>query len=190
MKTEEKLLHTGPVCTVWLSEADIPMDAYLQDCVNVPYFAQMCKACPNYNMRWSCPSFDFDPMEIWRRYDRLHLVAYRLVPQPGQRVEALLDAHSAQKVQMVAELTRREAEMPGSLALWAGTCDLCPRCARQDGAPCRRPGEMRHSIEALGGDVGKTAQRYLDRPILWIRDGQLPEYLMLIGGLLYGEKHA
>ncbi len=187
MKKEEICVRTDSVCTVWRTETDVPMQEYLAGCVNVGYFLEMCKACPNYNSRWSCPSFDFDPMEIWSRYSRLHLVAYRLVPQPGQTVQAMLDAHSAEKVRMVEELTQMEAAVPGSLALWAGTCGLCARRARADGAPCRRPTEMRHSIEALGGDVGKTAERYLGRPVLWIRGQTLPEYLMLIGGLLCGE---
>ena len=34
------------------------------------------------------------------------------------------------------------------------------------------------------GDVGLAAQRYLGYPILWIKEGALPEYLMLVGGLL------
>jgi hypothetical protein len=43
---------------------------------------------------------------------------------------------------------------------------------------------MRYSIESLGGDVGLTAERYLGQPLLWIKDGILPDYLMLVGALL------
>lgn len=46
---------------------------------------------------------------------------------------------------------------------------------------------QRWSIEALGGDVSKTAEQYFNLPMLWIKDGQAPDYLMLAGGLLLRE---
>ena len=45
---------------------------------------------------------------------------------------------------------------------------------------------MRHSIESLGGDVGKTLSLYLGQELLWGREGHFPEYYILLGGLLLG----
>ena len=32
--------------------------------------------------------------------------------------------------------------------------------------------------------MAKTSEYFLQNPILWIRDNVLPDYLMLVGGLL------
>ena len=56
------------------------------------------------------------------------------------------------------------------------------------GRPCRCPEKMRYSIEALGGNVAETAERYLHKPLLWIEDGRMPDYLTLVCGLLAREE--
>ena len=50
--------------------------------------------------------------------------------------------------------------------------------------PCRRPELMRYSIESLGGDVCATAQNLLATPIKWASEGRVPEYFVLVCGLL------
>ena len=93
-----------------------------------------------------------------------------------------------EKQRLMGMLLRLERESPHSLALSAGGCDLCGGdCTRSGGMPCRRPDEMRYSIDALGGDLSKTMERYFGRPILWIQNGKAPDYLTLAGGLLVRE---
>ena len=43
---------------------------------------------------------------------------------------------------------------------------------------------MRYSFNALGGDSGKTMELYFGRPIVWSHNGEVLEYLTLMGGLL------
>ena len=45
----------------------------------------------NYGRRWSCPPFEFDPLELWNRYDTLHLYACAR-PAPGADTDGLLGA--------------------------------------------------------------------------------------------------
>lgn len=45
---------------------------------------------------------------------------------------------------------------------------------------------MRYSVDALGGDLSETMEQYFQRPIRWSRNGEVPEYLTLVGGLLVG----
>ncbi|SBW11744.1 conserved hypothetical protein [uncultured Eubacteriales bacterium] len=166
-------------------EAEAEMDEYRRSCVDVPKFLAFCEACHNYGGAWSCPPFDFNPMERWRRYGRMRLYARMLIPtEPGQAAEAALQALQEEKDAHLERLLEWEAATPSSLALAAGSCTLCTPCARKEGHPCQKPEQMRYSIEALGGDVGLTASRYLGKPLLWIRDGVVPEYLMLVGALL------
>ena len=52
-------------------QAQVPVAEYLQECVDVDKFLGYCQQCENYNRRWSCPTFDFAPMDIRRRYKSL-----------------------------------------------------------------------------------------------------------------------
>ncbi|MBQ9925267.1 MAG: DUF2284 domain-containing protein [Clostridia bacterium] len=173
--------------TVYRMDETVRVDDYLKECVDVPKFEALCRSCPNYGQRWSCPPFAFDPMEIWQKYSRLHLVTHIFEPGKGQTVQGMLEAHRIEKEKMLELLMEMEAEQAGSMALWAGTCDLCPACANAVGKPCRMPDKMWHSIEALGGDVGKTAELYFGYPILWIEGDKVPAYMTLMGGILYNE---
>ena len=59
--------------TVTQFEAEIGTAEYLKDYVDVDYFLSCCKVCRNYGHVWACPPYDFDPRDLWRTYDRLHV---------------------------------------------------------------------------------------------------------------------
>lgn len=166
-------------------EAAVPADAYLRNCVDVPRFLALCRECPNYEHRWSCPPFSFDPMDIWTGYDTLRLVARQLIFTPGFRAGDALAALETEKALFTEDLMVLERSVPGSRMLSPGKCQLCPGgCSRGAGQPCRRPERLRCSIEALGGNVSRTVEDYLGKSLLWMTGDTAPEYLMLVGGLL------
>ena len=185
------------VQTIPLPDREVPLAEYRSQCVDVPKFLGYCAACPNYGGTWSCPPFDFDPQEIWDRYGRILLRVVK-VPVPAELREKVLspqeindESHALLapiKHDLLSSLLEQERATPGSLALSAGRCQECPegRCTKPAHQPCRQPGRMRHSIESLGGDVGKTLSLYLGQELLWGREGHLPEYYILLGGLLLG----
>lgn len=183
------------VQTIPLPEREVPLAEYRAQCVDVPKFLGYCAACPNYGGTWSCPPFDFDPQEIWDRYDRILLRAVK-VPVPAELREKVLspqeingESHALLapiKHDLLSSLLEQERATPGSLALSAGRCQECQVCTKASSQPCRQPERMRHSIESLGGDVGKTLSLYLGQELLWGREGHLPEYYILLGGLLLG----
>lgn len=165
--------------------ADVSMENFMDKCVDIPQFLGYCRECRNYRKRWSCPSFDFDPMEIWEKYSSVHIEGRVLRPLEGVTLEQAVRGMEAVKQDMLAELMHMEAETPQSLVLSAGACYLCgDNCARLNGEPCRFPNKMRYSMESLGGDVNKAAEIFLHRPMQWIKNGEMPEYLMLVLGLL------
>lgn len=165
--------------------ADVPMDEFLAECVDIPQFLGYCRECRNYETRWSCPSFDFDPMDIWQHYSSVHIVGRVLRPLPGVTLDEAVAGMAPVKQQLLDELMEMEAQTPGSLVLSAGACYLCgDNCARVSGEACRFPEKMRHSMESIGGDVNKAAEVFLHRPMQWIKNGEMPEYLMLVLGLL------
>lgn len=183
------------VQTIPLPDRKVPLAEYRAQCVDVSKFLGYCAACPNYGGTWSCPPFDFDPQEIWDRYDRILLRAVK-VPVPAELREKVLspqeindESHALLapiKHDLLSSLLEQERATPGSLALSAGRCQECQVCTKPSGQPCRQPERMRHSIESLGGDVGKTLSLYLGQELLWGREGHLPEYYILLGGLLLG----
>ncbi|MBQ2888285.1 MAG: DUF2284 domain-containing protein [Firmicutes bacterium] len=157
---------------------------FLAECIDVPKFLACCQQCDNYNIKWSCPPFEFDPMDIWHKYNKLRLYALVLRPSDEMGSAELVAALHSEKPGFDQRLSEMEAEHPGSLYLSGGSCALCSDCRRAQGQVCRYPDKLRYSIEALGGDVGKVCEKYFDKPILWVQDNKAPEYLMLIGGLL------
>lgn len=176
-------------------EAEVPVEEYVRECVDVDKFLGFCRECKNYEKRWSCPPFAFDPLDIWHTYDRLRILGVKIyLPKelrrqkfsPKQQADLMQSIVMEQKKKFDEEMLALEKATEGSLSLSGGSCLLCEPedCTKVEGKPCRHPECMRHSIEALGGDVGKTVEKYLNQKLLWIKDGTLPEYFILVGGLL------
>ncbi|RDB63291.1 hypothetical protein C1878_05385 [Gordonibacter sp. 28C] len=44
--------------------------------VDVERFGALCKACRNYNAKWTCPPFDFEPLEYWAQYRQLEVICF------------------------------------------------------------------------------------------------------------------
>ena len=176
-------------------ETVVPVEEYMEQCVDVPTFLEYCRQCPSYRKLWSCPPFDFDPEAYWRRYGRFRIIGIKIfLPEEltsksftnAERTGILNETLWEEKKKLNAELYALEQKIPGSVSLSAGPCMNCDaeNCARLKGEPCRFPEKLRHSIESLGGNVGLTVTKYLHQNLLWIEDGRLPEHFMLVCGLL------
>ena len=170
--------------TVRRATVHVSVDEYLQTCVDVEKFLSYCRQCENYDKRWSCPGFDFEPLAIWRRFKTLRLENCVLMPAPDTDLAQMMAGLWQEKNKLHTELLAQEQQYPGAMALSAGSCKICAECSRTLGQPCRQPDKMRYSIEALGGDVAKTGELYFQQPLLWIKNGEMPDYLTLVGGLL------
>lgn len=167
-------------------EASVPVADFVRQGVDVPRFLELCRACTQFGRRWSCPPFDFDPPAIWGRYRhmRIHALCIRMGEQASPTDAMNIMEHC--KAFFHTELLAMEAASAGSLALTAGACTLCPSCARPEGMPCRHPDKMRHSIEALGGNVALVAEQYLHSPLQWFDGDTPPGQLLLVGAVLEG----
>ncbi|MBR1992784.1 MAG: metal-binding protein, partial [Firmicutes bacterium] len=60
-------------------EAIVSVDHYLERYVDVDTFLEACKQCPNYEKIWSCPTYDFDVIEYWKKYKTLELTAIKII---------------------------------------------------------------------------------------------------------------
>lgn len=165
-------------------EAETDIESYIKEYVDIEQFLECCKACPNYNNIWSCPPYDFDPMEIWRAHEKILIAGYRLTFDEDRTEEGMTKALWEVKKKLGDELYELEEQIPGSISLSAGSCQICEGCTKPGGKPCRFPEKMRYSIESLGGNVGKTISSLCGVEIEWIEEGKLPEHFVLVGGLL------
>ena len=196
--------NSGLIYTTERYEAVVSVDHYLEEYVDVDTFLEACKACPNYDKIWSCPPYDFDVPEYWKRYSTLELTAIKIIfdesiagkqltkeEQQDITKNTILEVKEA----LSRELYEREKQVPGSISLSAGSCSLCkgsctrgackdPQCGSSSTLPCRYPDKMRYSIESLGGNVGLTTGRLMEIELEWIEEGKLPSYFVLVCGLL------
>lgn len=168
-------------------EKEIKVTDYIEGYVCVEEFLEMCKACENFERKWSCPSYDFDPVEdYWKKFETLKVVGKKMVFEEGEKETWQTSVDEVQDA-LTAELFVREQEIPGSQSLSAGSCRICGKdnCARKNGEPCRFPDKLRYSIESLGGNVGLTCTKLLGVRLQWMDEGKVPDYFVLVGGLLY-----
>ena len=175
--------------------AEIPVEEYLENYVDIPTFIKACKACPNYEHSWSCPPYDFDVIAYWKQFKTLKLFAHELTPDPyylerSYTQEELKDVIgqilSEAPRTLGAEIFSMEKDYTGSVSLSpGGSCSKCKgQCSRLEGKPCRFPDTLRHSLESLGGNVGLTVEKLMSLKMEWIKDGHLPSHFILVSGLL------
>ncbi len=178
--------------TEWLN-ACIPVERFLENYVDVPKFLGACSQCPNYGKVGSCPPYDFDVPGYWRNYKTLHLTVAQAFTEEEERLrEYSGEALNAQiekrfrtmRREMDSRLENQERQTPNSRMLSAGKCIQCADCACAHGLPCRFPEKIRYSVESLGGDVCALLRDLFQVEILWAANGHLPEYFVLVGGLL------
>ena len=174
--------------------ADLDVEDYYNKYVDVEKYLQYCNECGAQTKNWSCPPFDFDPNDVWKSYKKMKLILYKI--EFDEEVlnhdfkENELDFYLMRlfriKIKLMSEIYNMENE--NALGLYFSACNLCPRCTREFGMPCKMPHKMRYSIESLGGNVVDMVEEVFDIKPLWIKDGKLPEYLIFVGGLLYNEE--
>lgn len=201
-------LNSGLIYTTERYEAVVSVDHYLEKYVDVDTFLEACKACPNYETVWSCPSYDFDVIDYWKQYKTLELTAIKIIFDEAVAGKKLTKEEQEDitknsiwevKEQLAKELYEREKAVPGSISLSAGSCTLCKGagkhteeggelyegwCTRLEGKPCRFPDKMRYSIESIGGNVGTTLSELMEIELEWIQEGRMPSYFVLVSGLL------
>ncbi len=166
---------------------------FIRDCVDIPRIKGYCEACPNYCRFWSCPEHAFDPLLYWKLFSGITLYGRQIFPARELTEKIMTPAEQAEAIDRIFFKERkafsvflREKESELSISLHVGHCDLCgdDNCARVLGLPCRHPKDKRYSVESLGGDVIKAADKYFHIPLCWPKDGRLPDYFMLVGAVL------
>ena len=174
---------------------EIDVADFIENCIDVAYFEECCSKCPNYGQTWSCPPYDFDPMDIWREYKTFYITAKKVIT-PKELLEKTYSLEELIRLggqltmssytSMDKELKAMQEQFPESRIIGGGKCMICGKegCARLKGEPCRFPDQMSYSIESLGGNVETVLKRYFNEKIYWGADGHLAPSYIRVAGLL------
>lgn len=176
-------------------EVEVDVEDYYNNYVDFEKFSKLCieeQEMLGYN--WSYPPFDFDVDELWNSYNKLKIIAFKIDFSKEEldhtfeekELEFVLKRFERFKVRLMNEIYALEDE--NSQGLFLGKCNLCMRCTREVGIPCKMPFKMRYSIESLGGNVDQCIEDIFDFKVIYAQNNRLPEYLIFVGGLLYDKK--
>ena len=174
--------------------ADVNVDEFVENYVDIERFEALCQECDNYGKNWNCPPFDFDVENVWNSYSKLKIIVFKMnfddeelsTNFSDSELEFVLKRLERMKVRLMNEIYALEDE--NSLALFLGNCNLCMKCTREFGMPCKMPFKMRYSIESLGGNVDQIIEDVFGFKILYAQNNHLPEYMIFVGGILYDKK--
>ena len=125
-------------------------------------FREACRACPDYGNDWSCPPGVPSAAEALRPFRTAHVLGMQVFYDAQTRRE-VSTAEGAEAVRrasygpakrvLLETLLALEQTRSGAWTIAAGRCELCARCARRDGLPCRNAERMRYSFSAFGFDL-------------------------------------
>jgi predicted metal-binding protein len=178
--------------TVTSKETIISADEFISRYRDVERIRQFCLQCPGYGKAWNCPPFDFDPRTVSDGFRTVRFIATIIefdeqtraaCTSPEQAVEVGRQAMDEVWQSLLPRLYEMERETTGS-RVFTFRCVLCPEgCTRPQGKPCRRPEQMRHSLESVGFDIEAMARDLLGITLEWSADGSLAKHITLVTAL-------
>ncbi|MEG1641994.1 MAG: DUF2284 domain-containing protein [Synergistaceae bacterium] len=170
------------------------MPEFIENFVDAPRFLGYCKGCCHFEKRWSCSPHNFDPVEFLNQYNDVRLI--ELVIKPDKKnLDGLVckdydvpkeigEMIDIEKAHLTKYMRREEKQVPNSLYLFSGSCEICDECTRTQGLPCRFPDKMRYSIESLGIDLSQISEKFFGVKVEWMKGTDFPDHLTLICALL------
>ncbi len=164
--------------------AEISTDEFIEKYFRGDEVLEKCRECPSFSKTWSCPAFDFDPIDYWRSFNTYKVICDRLFLCGADTPEEAEKILCREKSLFDGEMLALEKSSPGSAALYAAKCRLCSVCSRTLGLPCRLPDKMRYSVESLGGLGVSMVEDLFGFGVMWSEGSSVPPYYILLGGLL------
>ncbi|MGN0941646.1 MAG: DUF2284 domain-containing protein [Selenomonadaceae bacterium] len=182
--------------TVSYKMYEMALDGFMEKYHDREKYIALCRACPNYNKKWSCPELSFDVDEYLKNFRYIYIVGAKI----DLSKETIAAADTMDKVKnvgweiiqtvrhsMKGKMLAMEEKSEGSVSLASGDCDICAECTRPQGKPCRFPEKMRYSLDAFSMNLTQITEDAFNIKIQWIKD-RLPDYFTLIHALLTKKK--
>lgn len=165
---------------------------YIKNYRDSARFIKLCKQCSRYGKTWACPPFNFNTDKYIEGYEHVYIIGTKVKFDECRQPKSIeeRDKLSNQAMYIAIDKLKRVhekvlLEFPETVSFLVGPCRICSPepCARLSGLLCRHPNEVRHSIESVGFDVGKTTSELLGIELKWGIDNNLPEYITLVTAL-------
>lgn len=171
-----------------------PISEFIDSYVDEPELTKYCKVCTNFKKRWSCSPHSFSSCDYLRQFSDIRLIGLVIKPDVKSLDGLVCEDYdvpkeideiiSYEKSHLTRYMAREEKMIPGSKYLFAGSCDICKHCAREEGKPCRFPDKMHYAIESLGIDLTKISEDIFNIKMEWMKGSRFPDHLTLICALL------
>lgn len=147
----------------------------------------LCEACDNYGRNYACPPLDIDIEKRLSEYGNIHIFAEQYPTENffgngGACGNAATEAFERARRTFDAQLKEWEIKLDGVM-LAPGRCTLCESCARAENAPCRRPDEMRISLDTYCIEIVNLVSELCGIEIEWSETG-LQKHITMIGAVL------
>ena len=165
-------------------EKELSIDELLSTYFDFEKTHKLCSACSGYAQTWACPPFDFEPEDFFRQYSVFRLIVDRIDNAGAADVDEAQQRLFTEKDRYDQEMLDLEKSIPGSYGLAAQECVQCKKCARLSGHPCVHPDKMRYSLEAIGCFPVELVHDKFGFDILWSDGESIPEYYLLVAGVL------
>ncbi len=171
---------------VMLTTADLAKRYY-----NPKALRPLCEACDNYGRNYACPPLDIDIEKRLSEYGNIHIfaeqyTAKRFLGDSGAHGNAAIEAFEKARRTFDAQLKEWEVKLDGVM-LAPGRCALCESCARAENAPCRRPDDMRISLDAYCIEIVNLVRELCGIEIEWSETGR-QKHITMIGAVLSNKR--
>ncbi len=171
--------------------ANIQINDYIERFRDTERILGYCARCDRYGVCWTCPPIPPDIGIDFSDYEAVCIIGTKVTlnaaPQEKDPGQAGKEVFIAARAFLDPAMLMLEKAFSGSRALFAGSCQFCDACTRQNGLACPHAEKIRPSLEALGFDVGKTSNELLGIELQWCAE-KLPDYFLLVGALLCAGK--
>jgi len=151
----------------------------------------LCKSgCANYQKKWSCPpfapsidEFTFGWRHLYIMFMCINMVQFEHIRNTYLQIKAANSILKSRADKFLRIMAKKHGKYISN-----GSCRLCKPCRLKSDLPCSKPDLMTYSFEAMGINVAELVNGYFDKPLLWYKSQQLPEYTSVVSGLLTSER--
>ncbi len=145
----------------------------------------LCRQCPNFDKLWSCPPVvpDFDKFSARYKYADVFLFRAE-TSQFSAEENPTIACYEFLKKKNRKYVLKLEEEKSG-LAVFSFSCDLCSKCRKKEGKPCKKPEKMRFNLTAFGFMIEDLSKVLMNHQISWSKDNNEAQYITQVSFLLH-----
>jgi len=178
---------------IYIKAVDVPIDtlALFYRGVDIRYACEI--GCKNFAKKWCCPPESKTLNILMGGYSRVLITCiyvllddFKYINGGYQKIRA---ANSILK-SLSNKLSRTIERDVYGLALLNGSCNLCRPCAKKLDLPCKKPDDMRFSMESTGIDVCKLLQETLGFHLQWYGKACTPDYTAVVSCILFEDSRS